>query len=177
MTLNNMTLSTWRFGLPLSQREPLQTPKWVSMSVKFRNQGAITMKPFQLNVTLDAETIASFAEIIQQAVEHGISRVIRGSDVSTTNDAGSARRKAASMHALFGGNKPPEDIGLLLDTREVSRLLKVSPRRVFAMQVSGEMPAPIRLGRAVRWSYEELRAWIAEGGPPRDKWIWPKPPA
>lgn len=133
------------------------------------------MKPIQLNVALDTEMIASFTEVIRQAVEQGISRAIHGNDVTTVNDAGSARRRAASMHALFGGNKPPEDMGLLLNTREVCKLLKVSPRTVFSMQVNGGMPAPIRIGRTVRWSYEELKAWIASGGPPRDKWVWPRP--
>ena len=52
------------------------------------------MKSIQLNVTLDSQTIESFAEVIRQAVEDGINRAIHGTEVTTTHDAGSARRKA-----------------------------------------------------------------------------------
>ena len=39
---------------------------------------------------------------------------------------------------------------------------------------TGRMPAPIRIGRAVRWGYDELRAWVAAGCPQKDLWKWPR---
>lgn len=84
------------------------------------------------------------------------------------------RRTAASRHALFAGQQPPEDVGLLVDSNEVAKLLKVSARTVWTMQNSGNMPKPIRFGRAVRWGYAEIKAWVDEGCPPKDEWVWPK---
>ena len=78
----------------------------------------------------------------------------------------------ASRHAHFGGQKPPEDMGLLVDTRQVAKMLGVSPRKLWQMYNSGEMPSPTRIGRAVRWNYEELRAWVNAGCPPKGKWKW-----
>jgi len=35
---------------------------------------------------------------------------------------------------------------------------------------AGRTPAPIRLGRSVRWDESELDAWIAAGCPCRERW-------
>jgi predicted DNA-binding transcriptional regulator AlpA len=39
---------------------------------------------------------------------------------------------------------------------------------------AGLTPAPVRIGGAVYWGRDELRAWIAHGCPPRPEWspIW-----
>lgn len=58
----------------------------------------------------------------------------------------------------------------LIDAAEVARRLKVSVRTVRVMQVSGRMPAPIRIGRRVRWRADVVDAWIAAGCP--DYRIW-----
>lgn len=44
-----------------------------------------------------------------------------------------------------------DDVAMLLDTEQLSELLKVFPRKVFSMEVDGEMPRAIRLGRGDRW--------------------------
>ncbi len=56
------------------------------------------------------------------------------------------------------------------DVRGVARLLGCSPRHVWACNEKQRMPQPIRLGRAVRWSREELLAWVAAGAPARNAW-------
>jgi hypothetical protein len=51
--------------------------------------------------------------------------------------------------------------GLLVDAREASRLLAVSPRKLWAMTFEDTAGLPyIRCGRLVRYSPEELRRWI-----------------
>ncbi len=65
--------------------------------------------------------------------------------------------------------KSPHLAGLL-DVKGVARLLAVSIRQIWKMNATGRMPAPIRLGRAVRWRRAELEDWIASGCPPREQW-------
>ncbi len=83
----------------------------------------------------------------------------------TEEDARRQARLRASQNALFGGEEPPGDQGLLIDSRQAAKLLNVSPRTLWRMHNDGEMPQPIRIGRAVRWSLEALKKWIADGCP------------
>jgi excisionase family DNA binding protein len=59
---------------------------------------------------------------------------------------------------------------LLLSAPEVAELLGVSKRHVAALNSSGRLPRPIRLGRAVRWHADEMREWLAAGAPSRERW-------
>ncbi len=65
---------------------------------------------------------------------------------------------------------PTEQTGLAVDAAELAKLLQVSLRHVNALNSSGRLPKPIRLGRSVRWPREELVRWIAAGAPSRDAW-------
>ena len=49
---------------------------------------------------------------------------------------------------------------------ELARMLKLSPRAVWRLRSAGRMPAPIRLGGAVRWRLVEIQNWITAGCPP-----------
>lgn len=49
---------------------------------------------------------------------------------------------------------------LLLTAREVAKSLAVSPRTVWALTASGAL-ACVRIGRAVRYDVEDLRAFVA----------------
>ena len=52
--------------------------------------------------------------------------------------------------------------GLLLVTaKEAAESLSISPRKLWAMTTSGEIPH-VRLGRCVRYSVDDLRQWIDE---------------
>jgi predicted DNA-binding transcriptional regulator AlpA len=59
---------------------------------------------------------------------------------------------------------------LALAAAEVAKMLGISERHLWALNSSGRLPRPLRLGRAVRWPVEELRNWSAAGAPERSRW-------
>jgi excisionase family DNA binding protein len=60
---------------------------------------------------------------------------------------------------------PTADPPALLDVQAVAELLGCSGRHVYRMSDAGRLPAPRRLGSLVRWSRQELLAWIDAGCP------------
>ena len=60
---------------------------------------------------------------------------------------------------------------LLLTAREAAAMLGVSERHFRALDASGRVPTPVRLGRSVRWSRAELAEWVEAGTPARDRWL------
>lgn len=48
---------------------------------------------------------------------------------------------------------------LLLTPAETSKALSISPRKLWAITASGEIPH-LKIGRSVRYSVDDLRAWI-----------------
>lgn len=61
-------------------------------------------------------------------------------------------------------------LGLLVDAGEVAKMLGIGTRTVWRLHSGGRIPAPIRLGGAVRWRRQELIDWIAAGCPARTRW-------
>jgi excisionase family DNA binding protein len=59
---------------------------------------------------------------------------------------------------------------LAIPAEQVAKLLGVSKRHVAALNASGRLPRPVRLGRSVRWRADELRDWLEAGAPSRDRW-------
>ena len=53
----------------------------------------------------------------------------------------------------------------LLPTAEVAKMLGVGERSVWRWSRSGAMPAPVRIGNAVRFRRREIEEWIANGCP------------
>ena len=67
---------------------------------------------------------------------------------------------------------------LLLSAAEVAGLLGISRSAFYSLLSSGRIgPLPVRLGRSVRWSIDELKAWLSARDPVtgslpnRDKWL------
>lgn len=52
----------------------------------------------------------------------------------------------------------------LLTPEEVSRLLRLSKSKVYALIQTNELPGIVRLGRNVRVSRRRLEAWIDQQG-------------
>jgi len=62
------------------------------------------------------------------------------------------------------------DAPWLITVSELAEKLQLSERSIHGKRASGELPAPIRLGRSVRWRADEIRAWLEAGAPPQEKW-------
>lgn len=60
----------------------------------------------------------------------------------------------------------------LLDVRAVATLCGCSARHVARLADAGDMPAPRKLGRLLRWARRELTAWVAAGCPSPRKTGW-----
>jgi len=54
---------------------------------------------------------------------------------------------------------------LLIDVKAVATILNCSARHVYRLRDAGKMPAPIRVGKLVRWRKDTIEQWTAEGCP------------
>lgn len=61
---------------------------------------------------------------------------------------------------------------MLLAAADVAQLLAASIKTVRRLDLSGQIPRPVRLGRLVRWRRDEILAWIEASCPDRDSWTW-----
>jgi excisionase family DNA binding protein len=58
------------------------------------------------------------------------------------------------------------DILTLATVDDVRAIIGCSRRHIYSLIDAGRMPAPIRLGRLIRWDRASLAAWIADGCKP-----------
>ncbi len=58
----------------------------------------------------------------------------------------------------------------LLTAKDLGKMMRLSKRQIFRLNTSGRLPAPVRIGGAVRWSAQEISRWISAGGPDRKTW-------
>jgi predicted DNA-binding transcriptional regulator AlpA len=76
----------------------------------------------------------------------------------TVPDRGEARDPAAAVEPL------------LVDRRELARLLSRSLASLDRDTAAGRVPRPLKIGASVRWKLSEIRAWVAAGCPDRETW-------
>ena len=91
-----------------------------------------------IRVTLDSST----KEVLTISINDGPS--IPVSDSEKKREA----RLHSSRTAMFAGQQPPTDHGLLIDSKEAAKMLKVSARTLWSLYTSGAMPQPIRIGQS-----------------------------
>ncbi len=58
----------------------------------------------------------------------------------------------------------------LIDVPMLAEKLNVHEVTVRKWQRSGKIPAPVRIGRTVKWRLTEIEAWIKAACPPRSRW-------
>ncbi|MDD4889885.1 MAG: helix-turn-helix domain-containing protein [Phycisphaerae bacterium] len=63
-----------------------------------------------------------------------------------------------------------EIVPLALSDVQAAALLGISRGHLWTLNSSGRLPAPVKLGRSVRWIRSELESWLAAGCPTRDCW-------
>ena len=104
---------------------------------------------------------------------------VESQDILSEFIEGCVRRASSKPGPLRPHQSPldvelDDDVQLLVDTRQASRLLKVSTRTLYSLYTEKRMPEPIRLGGAfVRWSMAELIEWSKAGCPPQSEWSYP----
>jgi predicted DNA-binding transcriptional regulator AlpA len=106
----------------------------------------------------------TFAELLALAIKQAI-----GSSASEVEEKRDAHHRASQV-ANSGGAQSLTDQGMLIDSREAMRLLKVAKRTLWQMHTTGKMPPPIRIGRAIRWRLEVLKQWVEAGCPVDPEW-------
>jgi excisionase family DNA binding protein len=53
-----------------------------------------------------------------------------------------------------------DNVPSLLDRKKIAQKLGCSAGHVFEMERSGRLPAPMRIGRLVRWHPDDFTAWM-----------------
>ncbi len=66
--------------------------------------------------------------------------------------------------------EPTNQTTQLLSAKTFGQRLSLSKRQIFRLNSCGKIPAPIRIGGAVRWSEQEISDWLAAGAPNRKTW-------
>ena len=64
----------------------------------------------------------------------------------------------------------------VFDADDVGRFLNVGRSTVYELHSNERLPAPIQVGRGLRWVKAEIEEWLLYGAPNRGAWerIWPK---
>ena len=62
------------------------------------------------------------------------------------------------------------DLTELLTAGDLARRLKVSLRQVRKLHSGALVPAPVMLGRSMRWRGSDVGKWIEAGCPNRETW-------
>ena len=49
---------------------------------------------------------------------------------------------------------------LLVDAKALAKMLSCSVRSVWRMRSAGQLPAPVKLGRSIRWDRRDIESFI-----------------
>lgn len=71
----------------------------------------------------------------------------------------------APDHQLAGGFPP-----LLYDSGDLCHVLRCSTATLHRLKAANKLPKALRLGGQLRWSVEEVQAWIRAGMPDGRAW-------
>jgi excisionase family DNA binding protein len=80
----------------------------------------------------------------------------------------SARRTAKGPACFFlvpimsQSTNTPLGLSRMLMVRDIAKVLGVSAPTVRRLCAKGELPKPLKIGRAVRWPVAVVEAWLAE---------------
>lgn len=63
-----------------------------------------------------------------------------------------------------------EPLSKLISDNGLATALGISRSMVHKLRSAGQLPAPIRLGRCLRWDSSLIEDWIADGCPNPERW-------
>jgi predicted DNA-binding transcriptional regulator AlpA len=85
----------------------------------------------------------------------------------------STKVAASQLRSNLSAKKPEPPVlrDGLIDNVTVARLLSISRRTLSRLVEEGAVPEPVRItGKIIRWRAEELREWIENDCPSRQRW-------
>ncbi len=74
------------------------------------------------------------------------------------------------MNGLPAAQPETQPAALAVDAEALGRMLTLSTRSIRRLDSAGNLPAPLRIGGAVRWPLDGpggIRSWLAAGAPDR----------
>lgn len=91
-------------------------------------------------------------------------------EIETCNNESSA----TPNKVIDATNKTIDAGGELLTDKQAAIFLQMGVRTIHRYNFAGKIPAPRKIGRCLRWSRSELKAWTIHDSPPRAKWneLW-----
>src|SRR4051794_19627631 len=93
----------------------------------------------QLTFSLDEPAAKALADLLAPAIRQVIESGAR--EIDEKREA----RLRASRQVILGGETPPEGQGLLVDSRQAAKLLRISQQTLWQRYMTGEMPPPVRI--------------------------------
>lgn len=84
--------------------------------------------------------------------------------------SGNCKVPASPPAASSNGQTDASTDRLLVSGVDAARLVGLSGRTWRRLDLTGQIPKPIRIGGSRRWSVADLTAWIAAGCPGRSRW-------
>ena len=108
-------------------------------------------------------------QITLTVAKHDLAEFMR-SILALVGETRAAQSEYKAPVRPLGEQQPLKDQAILLNTRQVAKLLNLSPTTIWAMEKSGGMPKAARIGRAVRWRFDALKDWVIAGCPNQHDW-------
>ena len=79
--------------------------------------------------------------------------------------------KAADLRVAFLVGKIPQNTGLLINAKVLSKLLDTSHSTLYRLLAEEALPAPVKFGRLTKWRLAEIIEWIEADCPPQKVWV------
>jgi len=74
----------------------------------------------------------------------------------------------SEVEAVNNPNNPEEPA--LMTARQAWRMCNLSKSAWYKAKAGNRIPAPVKIGGALRWRRDEIKRWIAAGCPARSAW-------
>ncbi len=121
-------------------------------------------------ITVEIEDASEWSNLLQRSLVEAFKGAISASRPAPSHSPASPAPqpqtpKSSPMPVQPTPKQAVPDEHLLLDTKQVAELLGISERTLWAWSRSGIAPRPIKIGRMVRFSADEIREWVANGCP------------
>lgn len=106
------------------------------------------------------------------ALKHGKGEILVAESTNQKTAHIEAEPGAAPLqtHAPAKRRRNLDEEQLALTATELATRLGISRAHVWKLLSVGQLPAPVRLGRAVRWDKRVIDAWLAAGAPSAAQW-------